>query len=117
MALNRDSILAATSKITAFDVPEWGGQVNLKPLSVGQLMEFLKAREHLDSAELFPLIVTLSACDDEGTPLFTRDDIEALKAKDFDVLKRIGEAAIKLNKLGPDDDEEAAKNSPSIRSA
>lgn len=110
MPLTRDQILASRPRLTPVDVPEWGGEVLLRPLSVAGLIAFMDAREKLPAVALYPQLVAASACDEEGRPLFGDDDLAALQAKDFEVVKRVGEAAMRLNKLADSDDEERAKN-------
>lgn len=111
MALTKRDILAARPKVRAVEVPEWGGAVHLRPMNVRQVMDFMKAREQLDPAELYPLLVQLSACDDEGSPLFGPEDLDLLKAQPFALLRRVGDEALSLNGMGRGDDEAAAKNS------
>jgi hypothetical protein len=111
MALNRRDILNSGRKVEAVDVPEWGGTVHLKVLSVAQLVAFMEAKDKLNVFEHFPLLISMSACDEAGNLLFGPDDLVALKEQGFEVLRRLGQAALKLNRIGPGDDEELAKNS------
>jgi hypothetical protein len=103
MSLTRNQILAARARTHPVEVPEWGGQILLKPLSVAALGRFLESRDTLSAYQLYPLLLVLSACDDDGQALFDQPDAEALAHSSFDVLKRIGDEILKLNKIQSDD--------------
>ena len=116
MSLTRDLILAATDRQPApLDVPEWGGQVFLRPMS-GAQRERLETifRDKKESARA--TVAAYSVCNEAGTPLFTDADIPALNDRSGRALDRIFAAALKLNGLGKDDLENAEKNSDSGRS-
>jgi hypothetical protein len=107
MALSRDQILKSRPRTVSVPVPEWGGDVLLKPLTVGGLAKFMEAREKLSSTDSFTLLVGLSACDEAGSLIFDPDDTAMLSGLAFDVVKQLADEVLKLNKIG---DKDAPKN-------
>lgn len=113
--LTRAAILAANdAEIRTVAVPEWGGDVCVRVMNGTQRDQFesaIAARRgvggEMDAAGLRALLVCLCACDLDGAPLFTRDDLPALEAKSAAVLQRIFDAAAALNGLTPDAAEQA----------
>lgn len=117
--LSRQDILAADDlPVAEMEVPEWGGWLRIKSLSAaerdwyeasmveqsgkrGQRMNLLQARAKL---------CALAIVDDEGKPLFTMRDLEALGAKSAAVLNRVWEKARSMAGMSDDDVEELEKN-------
>lgn len=113
--LSKNEIFAANDITTEeFEVPEWGGSIYLKSMSVGEIELYQRyAQKMEDAAEpnLVAFLVTLVACDEKGTRLFSgQEDVVKLAAKSGKVISRIAEAATKLNGLGEDAFEEEVKN-------
>jgi len=109
--LNRRSILDSGPRLVPLDVPEWGGQILLKPMSVSTMATVEEDRQGMAPLAFFPYLVQVSVCDDSGALLFDEKDRPALASKDFDVLKRVADAILKVNGMGPEDGDDAAKNS------
>lgn len=109
--LDRRSILAAGPRLVPLNVPEWGGRLMLKPMSVSTMATVEEDRQGMAPLAFFPYLVQVSACDESGTLLFDEKDRPALASKDFDVLKRVADAILKVNGMGPEDGDDAAKNS------
>lgn len=112
--LNRSQILGCNDiKIDKIDVPEWGGEVGIKTLS-------LRDRDALDCAILnrrgedYTGIKSLWAsrviCDDTGTPLFSDCDLPALSDKSEAVISRIVEYSKRTSGVAPGDVADAEKN-------
>ena len=95
------------------DVPEWGGVVYVRPL---------RARDVIGLAELDPERTTIemtlrAACDEDGDALFVGDDAAAfVEGLEWDVVQRIGLAALKLNGLMQTGDEKKAPTETSATS-
>jgi hypothetical protein len=100
MALSRLQILASKPRTVSVNVPEWGGEVLLKPLTVGGLAHFMEVREKISSMQSFTLLLALSAVDENGKFLFDPNDHDTLKELPFDVVKRLGDEIMALNDLG-----------------
>lgn len=103
MSLSRDKILKANDlKLVKLAVPEWGGDVYLRPLT-GKGRDAYDAgiydvnTKKLRSENIRARLVLLTACDDKGALLFTEADIEALGGKSGKALDRIFTAAQSLN--------------------
>ena len=113
--LGRDSILnAADIKYEDVDTPEWGGITRVRMLTALDRsgLEFwcYKNMNSEKVIELHPRVCIACIVDESGNRIFQDDDLEALMQKNGTVLRRVAEAAMKLNKLTADDVEEAVKN-------
>lgn len=117
--MNRDQFLAATEpKTERVSVPEIGDDAEVLIAEMSAL-----AKEHYESLifdkdghlvsdkSLRAILVAMTAVDEEGSPLFTRDDVEALGQRSGAVLGRLYGVALRLNKMRPQDIKETAKNS------
>lgn len=111
--LSRDAILgAADLNIQHVEVPEWGGTVCLRALTLAEMQEVEAKQAATEGAELMALMVAYGLCDDAGQRLFTGDaDVQALLAKNAQVIVRLSRACMAANRLTKKDVEELAGNS------
>lgn len=101
----KDQILKASDlKLQPVDVPEWALTVYVRKMTVGEVSSFVKQTQQAianhDEAELYAVLVSKTVCDEGGHRVFTDADAESLKAKSFEAVKRVAEAAIEFNRLG-----------------
>lgn len=100
MTLNRDAILAADDLETReVEVPEWGGSVRVRAMTVGDQAVFLDA-EKGGEADFLARFVTRVCVGEDGKRLFADEDAEALKEKSMAAVKRVWAVAAELNGLG-----------------
>ena len=101
--LTRDQILAlATAPIVhAVDIPELGGQVWIRPLTVAQVMELSRAGATTD-AEALPRMIVWMVCDEAGARLFTDADLPALGDLPVSLAGRIMQAIQKIGAMDAD---------------
>ena len=85
-------------------VPEWGGDVFLRVLTGAEMLSL----SDLPKDQFGGALLTLALCDDGGSPLFNRDEVSVLMAKNHAVLGRLVSEAIRINRMQP---ETAEKNS------
>ena len=118
MSLTREQILAAKDRKTeTINVEEWGGDVIVASMSGADRDEFdqhlIAAQKEGDDAwrrQIRARLTALCVVDENNDRLFTADDILALGQKSSAALEPIYKAALRLNKLGADEVEKAAKN-------
>jgi hypothetical protein len=115
MLLDRNAILTADDlKTTDVEVPEWGGTVRVTSLTGTQRDAYGRSMIDKDgkpSSDGFAhKLLALAVVGEDGKPLFTLDDVEALGGRNAAALQRVYDAAAKLNGLAPDAVETAAKN-------
>lgn len=113
MILSRDQIINAKDfDLQKIEVPKWGGEVYIRPLSA-RIMDRLEVI-NLDRAAYKgsprALILSGSLCDENGKLLFSEDDTKALAEKNSDVVDPIIDKIVKLNSLSDEDIQERAKN-------
>ena len=122
--LTREEILNINDRKTeTVEIKEWGGSVNVRSLTLLEQAQMADANtatekkpvvERVKKAQLF-LIVT--ACvDDEGRPLFKKDDVDALMTKSPGAIQTIQDAIFRVSGLSPDAVEDAEKNLPVVQS-
>jgi len=121
--LSREDILKCSDRASIMvEVPEWSGMVKLMTMTAEGRDQYEQALysgkgegEALQNVRAS--LVAFCAVDDEGSPLFTSDDVQALGKKSANAVNRLFEAAQKLNKLTDEDVEDLAKNSETDPSA
>jgi hypothetical protein len=118
MGLTAEAILAAEDRPSRdVEVPEWGGSVKVRSMSLADREAYEKALdEHRDkdgnvpNAAVLLLLALHSACDDNGARLFTEANLATLAEKNWQAIKRVANAAIEVNAIGAASVEEARKN-------
>ncbi len=103
-------------------VPELGGSVYVQGMTVTQRNKFerqFRTRSGQTSdrkmQEIRQRMLIACVCDQDGTPLFTEADIDAIGNQRADIIERLVEAAQKICGMSSDDvDDLAAKNSETI---
>lgn len=111
MFLTRDQILGSELPSEEVSTPEWAGKVLVRTLPIGDRLAFEQAVQTHKEKPLPCVLAAFAACDENGTPLFTIDDIDRLCAKDPRPIIRIARAAARLNAVAKDDIDELEKNS------
>lgn len=92
-------------KIIPVEVPEWGGTVHLRSLSLGELSgldrEFSDSKTGMINPHKGPYVekfLALSICDAGGVPLFSVDQLGELSKKSYKVLAFLSEKATELSR-------------------
>lgn len=114
--LDRKTILGTVDiKTTDVDVPEWGGAVRARQMTVAERNEFVTRTQAENRAGHVAAWLVATLCvDDAGKALFTADDIPALEQKYFRILDRLASAILEVNELGIKEVDAAAKNSQPV---
>jgi hypothetical protein len=109
--LTRESILKANDiKTKKVNVKEWGGDVYIKTLSVGEaedISEIINSGKS-DDISAMALWLVCSICDDKGNLLFTKADVPQLRKKAKEPVEALFREIAILNNMGSL--EETAKN-------
>lgn len=114
MSLSKDAILSANdSGMLKVAVPEWGGEVFIRVMSVGERDAYENdwvVNKHKGVSDFRTKFLARCLCDESGKRLFSDDDIPALAAKSARVMCRLWEKAMAHNALSDSDVDELAKN-------
>src|SRR5258708_4999604 len=103
--LDKHSILAADdAQVSRLDVPEWGGHVFIKTISVADGVEFQAAKDGVGDEKVVILFLTFALCDESGAPIFGRAEVDEIARKNPHVIARLGNAALAHNKMTESDD-------------
>lgn len=114
MSLTKEQILSADDMgLLEFEVPEWGGSVHIRVMTVGErdsyenewMVNKSKGVDNFRSKFLQRVL-----CDEKGELLFTAQEVDKLAKKSARVITRVWEAAMRHNALTDGDVEELAKN-------
>jgi hypothetical protein len=91
-------------------VPEWGGDVAVRVLTVGERLQLENKSETESRADAVVRLVALAMVGDDGRPLYGEDGIQALAAKSTVAFFRVRDAALRINRLTSDDMADIEKN-------
>lgn len=98
------------------EVPEWGGHIYIRTLGLRDWRAFQKriaaADENIDELEALQYeLAAMSICDEQGEPLYTKEDAESLSNRNGLALQRVIDTALAANGVSDDDVEDEVKNS------
>jgi hypothetical protein len=114
MSLSKEQILAADDLgLLEVTVPEWGGSVYIRVMSVGERDSYENewmANKSTGVANFRSKFLQRVLCTEKGELLFTAAEVDALAKKSARVVGSLWEAAMRHNKLTDQDVEELAKN-------
>lgn len=103
MRLTAESILSAQDlPIKTIAVPEWGGDVSYRAITLEELRKWEDAvnTEGVKPDEMMAHLLVLSLCDDKGALLFKPEDAKSLVGKNGQAVKSLYEACCALNGIG-----------------
>lgn len=114
MALTAEQILAADDMgLKEVSVPEWGGSVYIRVMTVGERDEYERmwiGQKEKGIANFRTQYLARVLCNEKGELLFTRDKVDALAAKSGAVMGRLFDEAMKHNKMTEADVEQLGKS-------
>ena len=115
--LTREQILTASPKLKEVDVPEWGGSVFIRPLTIHEQAKLADlGTKHEKSSVVDRMknctlrLMQWSVCDDRGNPLFEAGDLEPLMNKAASAFLRLQDAILALSGLTEESRKELEKN-------
>jgi hypothetical protein len=125
MALTRDQILEANDlKTEEVQVAEWGGSVFVRTMTGTDRDSFEDSlvttlpdgSRRANIGNMRAKLVAMTIVDEAGNRLFDASDIDRLALKSAAALKRVYDAAQRLNGIGQEAEEAAVKNSEAAQS-
>lgn len=113
MLLSKDQILACSDlRSEVVSMPEWGGEIKIKAMSVEDQIEFEKLNKKCkDASEIVCNTLLFCCVNENGDRLFDEADIKLLQKKSFRSVEKLFRACLALNSLDPGALEKEAKNS------
>lgn len=97
--LSRDDIFSAQDiEYVDVHVPEWGGVIRLQTLTASQAMMFVEMTPE-QRANILPKMVCECAINEDGNPLFTKNDVERLAGKSLRAFMKLQTALLEMNGL------------------
>lgn len=117
MPLTKEEILSVRPKLQAIEVPEWGGSVLIRPLTLDEQARMADRADRNDKAlviakaknVMLPLIMW-AIVDEEENPLFDKNDVDRLVKTPASALLRLQDEIMRLSGLTKEAREEIEKN-------
>ena len=117
MTLTKQQILSTSPRLKEVDVPEWGGSVFIRPLTIHEQAKLADlGTKHEKSSVVDRMknctlrLVQWSVCDEQGNPLFEGGDLEPLMNKAASAFLRLQDAILALSGLTEESRKELEKN-------
>lgn len=104
--LTRDQILARRAELPReeIEVPELGGSVMVRVLTLREVGEINKAQKvAADPISLYPKVVALGCVNEDGSPVFSGEDIRLIDDLPWSAVNEIATAILRINKMLPED--------------
>ncbi len=106
MALTKQQILSTTPRLKEMEVPEWGGSVFIRPLTIHEQAKLADLGTRYEKSSVVDRkknctlrLVQWSVCDEQGNPLFEAGDLEPLMSKAASAFLRLQDAILALSGL------------------
>lgn len=101
MLLKRDAILAVNdSAVQDVDIPEWGGTVRVRSMTVAERSEFATRLNNAEEkTSIGSWLVATLAIDEAGAALFQPADVAVLEKKNPKAIDRLVNAITAVNKV------------------
>jgi len=107
MTLTRDQIFAKRTEVhrESVDIPELGGSVMIRTLSLKEVREIQKAQQaSKEPLSIYPKVVALGCVDEAGQQLFVGEDIKEIDNLPWAATDAIAKAVLRLNKMTGEED-------------
>ena len=105
--LSKHAILAnRDTRLLEVEVPEWGGTLFARTLSVADAVEFEEKKSSIPEGKIIALYLCYTLADEAGVPLFLTDEVDELCKKDADVMLRLFHLCLNHNKMGESNEKE-----------
>ena len=117
MTLTKQQILSTSPRLKEVDVPEWGGSVFIRPLTIHEQAKLADLGTKYEKSSVVDRmknctlrLVQWSVCDEQGNPLFESGDLEPLMSKAASAFLRLQDAILALSGLTEESRKELEKN-------
>ena len=117
MTLTKQQILSTSPRLKKVDVPEWGGSVFIRPLTIHEQAKLADLGTKYEKGSVVDRmknctlrLVQWSVCDEQGNPLFEAGDLEPLMSKAASAFLRLQDAILALPGLTEESRKELEKN-------
>ncbi len=117
MTLTKQQILSTSPRLKEVDVPEWGGSVFIRPLTIHEQAKLADLGTKYEKSSVVDRmknctlrLVQWSVCDEQGNPLFEAGDLEPLMSKAASAFLRLQDAILALSGLTEESRKELEKN-------
>lgn len=97
------------------EVKEWGGTLRTRSFTANERLAMISKYKGdkltgEQASEFYCDVISTSVIDEDAKSVFSSDDTELLRDKDWNVLERVAQSILKFNGMLENDVEETAKN-------
>ncbi len=117
MTLTKQQIFATSLRLKEVEVPEWGGSVFIRPLTIHEQAKLADLGTKYEKSSVVDRmknctlrLVQWSVCDEQGNPLFEAGDLEPLMSKAASAFLRLQDSILALSGLTEESRKELEKN-------
>jgi len=101
--LSREEILSRIAEMPRepLEVPELGGEIHVRVMTLKEVKEInkLRAASGDNNIAVYPKVVLMGTCNEDGTPLFLPQDLAIFEGGMWPVLDTIVKEIFYLNKI------------------
>jgi hypothetical protein len=117
MTLTKDQILAVPPQLKEVEIPEWGGSIFIRPVTLKEQAKLADLGVKFEKASTLDrmkngtlCLIQWTVCDAEGQSLFAPDDVSKLLDKSASAFLRLQDEILALSGLTKESREELEKN-------
>jgi hypothetical protein len=118
VTITKEQILACKPELKEMEVPEWGGSVWIRPVTLGEQGRLADAGHKFEKADpsarlkgTTVKLITWVVSDETGNPMFADTDIPALMNQPATIFLKLQDAILELSGLTESSRAELEKNS------
>ena len=122
MTITKEQVLATKPALKEVEVPEWGGSVWIRPVTLGEQGKLADAGHKFEKADpsarlkgTTVKLVIWVVSDENGMPLFADTDLPKLMDQPASVFLRLQDAILELSGLTESARAELEKNSETVQ--
>jgi len=119
--LTKEQIFAVPQQLQEVEVPEWGGSVFIRPITLQEQakladlgIQFEKASVAIRMKKVTMQFILWAIVDADGNPLFSAEDLELMLTKSSKPFLRLQDQILKFSGLTEEARAELAKNSGTV---
>jgi hypothetical protein len=106
----RERVLASELKTGTVNVPEWGGEVGIREMSVEQRVKFAMDFMKAPALTTASMVIDNTFDPETGKPVFEKTDRDTLIKKGGKPVQALSDAIIDLSGMSPKAEAELEKN-------
>lgn len=112
MSSIRDRVISSELKVDAVEVPQWGGKIGIREMTVKQRVAFANEWARRPAVALVDVLIDCTFDPDTGKALFEKADRDVLTEKGGTPIQSVTDQIFTLSGMSAAATKELEKNSP-----